>query len=164
MSIPSSGSHGFTFDVRVRDDALVEFICSRQDTLLKLQPGGLGSKQPLFDMAVEYYQGGGLIEFGDDTTRPFVALGAGRRGHPPGAEGRQRRQCVAFFNEFWSWNQSVSVGAHRLSIRGSILGPVLGLELPDWLRLTRRLLQRRRGIRHNTSRQCECGPDSCLLV
>ncbi len=66
LSILSSGSYGFTFDVRVRDEALVDFLYIRQDNGLDLRRRD-GGKQTLFDMNVEYYQGGGLIEFGDDT-------------------------------------------------------------------------------------------------
>jgi hypothetical protein len=77
LSIPASGAFGFTFDVRVSDDVMFEFLYSRQDTELKFQPGGIGPKEELFDMAVEYYHGGGLLEFGDEQVRPYVALGAG---------------------------------------------------------------------------------------
>ena len=55
--------------------------------------------------------------------RPFVALGAGVTRLARKADDVQ---LVAIFNELWSRNQSVSVGAHRLSIRASILAPVWG--------------------------------------
>ncbi len=87
LSIPASGAFGFTFDVRVRDNAMFEFLYLRQDSELKFQPGGIGPKEDLFDMAVEYYHGGGLIEFGDDVARPYVALGAGVTRLAPKPEG-----------------------------------------------------------------------------
>lgn len=77
LSVPAAGVWGFTFDVRVTDDAMIEFLYSRQDSNLRFQQGGVGPKEDLFDLAVEYYQGGGLIEFGDGPVKPYVALGAG---------------------------------------------------------------------------------------
>jgi opacity protein-like surface antigen len=87
LSTPASGAFGFTFDVRVSDDVMFEFLYSRQDTKLRFQPGGVGPKEDVFDMAVEYYHGGGLIEFGDETARPYIALGAGVTRFAPKPEG-----------------------------------------------------------------------------
>ena len=36
-----------------------------------------GSKEELFDMAVEYYQGGAVYEFSEDAIRPFVTFSGG---------------------------------------------------------------------------------------
>ncbi len=56
---------------------MFEFLYSRQDTTLDFQQGGIGGKEELFDMAVEYYQVGGIIEFGEETVRPYISLTAG---------------------------------------------------------------------------------------
>jgi len=77
LLIPASGSWGFTLDVKVTDEGFVEFLYSRQDTTMEFQQGGLGPSQELFDVAVEYYQFGGGLEFGDGAARPFIALGVG---------------------------------------------------------------------------------------
>ena len=98
LSIPSSGVYGFTFDVRVRDNAMVEFLYLRQDTELKFQSGGVGPKEELFDMAVEYYHGGGVLEFGEGQARPYVALGVGATRLAPKAEaiGSEWRFSASF--------------------------------------------------------------------
>lgn len=77
LSIPASGNWGFTINVRVTDDGMIEFLYSRQDSRLQFQPGGLGPKEDVFDLAAEYYQGGGLLEFGDGPAKPYIALGVG---------------------------------------------------------------------------------------
>jgi len=124
LSIPASGAFGFTFDVRVSDDVMFEFLYSRQDTELKFQPGGVGAKEELFDMAVEYYHGGGLIEFGDEQVRPYVALGAGVTRFAPKPEG---------VNTEWRFSASFGGGVKILPsehigfrFEGRILVPFYG--------------------------------------
>ena len=58
-----SDSWGVIADVTVRSGAQLELLYWRQDTELVLKGGGLGVPTQLFDATVEYWHGGGLVEY-----------------------------------------------------------------------------------------------------
>ena len=87
LSVPAASNWGFTLNVRVADDGMIEFLYSRQDSQLQFQQAGLGPKEDLFDLAVEYYHGGGLYEFSDGPAKPYVALGVGMLRLNPKPDG-----------------------------------------------------------------------------
>ena len=84
VDIDADVVYGVSLDLRIREDGLLEFIYSRQETHLTVR-----SEHP-FDpfqtvrrtsaVSVEYYQGGGVFEFDvvdHPALRPFVVLTAG---------------------------------------------------------------------------------------
>lgn len=77
LIVPASGNFGFTFDLQFDDQIAFEFYYSRQNTKLEFRERGIGSKVELFDIAVEYYQAGGIYHFSEDNLQPFVTFGAG---------------------------------------------------------------------------------------
>lgn len=77
LIVPAAGNFGFTFDLQLDDQVAFEFYYSRQHTKLEFREQGIGNKVELFDMAVEYYQLGGVYHFSEDDIQPFVSFGAG---------------------------------------------------------------------------------------
>ena len=81
LDIASAPSFGVTLDSRVRDGAFAELSYSRQQTNLGLRSPG-NPRQELFDMSVEYFQIGGLMDFRNWETRVapifLMTLGATR--------------------------------------------------------------------------------------
>ena len=75
LTVPSSGSYGFTLDIPVRQDARIELLWWRQDTQAEFQPF-IGSPSA-FDIAVEYWQLGGMTEFPQGNVVPYVVLTLG---------------------------------------------------------------------------------------
>ena len=70
VEIEADAAFGVMVDVRVRADATVEFIYSRQQTTLELRSTDiLRPGVDFFDVNVEYFQAGGVYEI----------LGRGRR-------------------------------------------------------------------------------------
>ena len=135
-----------------------EFLYIRQDIKVELQPVGMGGTQTLFDMAV------GRRRTAQVGRRHHAAFrGFGRGGHPLGAEGRQR-------NSEWRFSTSFGAGikvfpSERIGFRFE-----RRFLLPFGARASRlaaahpEAATAASGIRHNTSRQCECGPYPGLLV
>ena len=124
LLFPASGSWGFTLDVKVADEAFIEFLYSRQDTTMEFQQGGVGPREELFDVAVEYYQGGGGLEFGDGPARPFIALGVGATRVAAKPEG---------LGSEWRFSMSVAGGLKVLAnehigfrLEGRLLLPFYG--------------------------------------
>ena len=72
---PCSGK--LRFHLQFDDAVAFEFYYSRQDTKLEFRERAIGNKVELFDMAVEYYQVGGVYHFSEDNIQPFVSFGAG---------------------------------------------------------------------------------------
>ena len=75
LTVDESGSFGFTLDIPVRQDARVELLWWRQNTQAEFQPfSGAPSSS---DMAVEYYQLGGMTEFPQGNLTPYGVLTLG---------------------------------------------------------------------------------------
>jgi hypothetical protein len=83
LHLPGAPSVGITVDVTVREDAQVELSYSRQATELRLRGGALAPSTTLMDMAVEYYQLGGLLEWPHARWRPFFAMTIGATRFAP---------------------------------------------------------------------------------
>jgi hypothetical protein len=100
VDIAADPIFGVTVDVRVRADATVEFIYSRQQTTLELRSTDiLRPGVDFFDVNVEYFQAGGVYEilgegveyFDEDddkpTVRPFIVLTLGATRFSPSVSG-----------------------------------------------------------------------------
>jgi hypothetical protein len=82
----SAASFGVTLDVTVREDAQAEFSYSRQETEVRLRPSTPDVDPVSFDVAVEYYQLGGLLEWPQGSRgqlRPFFSLTIGATRFDP---------------------------------------------------------------------------------
>ena len=75
LKVPSSGSYGFTLDFPVRQNAHVELLWWRQDTQAEFTPF-LGAPSST-DIAVEYWQLGGMTEFPQGNLVPYGVLTLG---------------------------------------------------------------------------------------
>jgi len=69
LDIAESGSFGFTLDIPVRQNARVELFYWRQNSEVEIKPF-LGTPSTS-DVAVEYYQLGGMTEFPQGNLAPF---------------------------------------------------------------------------------------------
>ena len=100
VDIKADPVFGFLVDVRVRADAAVEFIYSRQETGLELRStDALRPGVEFLDVNVEYFQAGGVYEFlgegaeyfddDDDkpAVRPFIVLALGATRFSPSLAG-----------------------------------------------------------------------------
>jgi hypothetical protein len=83
VDIAADVVYGVTVDVRIREDGLLEFIYSRQDTGFEVTTEDpfdpFQTNKETVDATVEYYHGGGVFEFlvENRDLRPFVVLTAG---------------------------------------------------------------------------------------
>ncbi len=78
FKVPSSDSYGFTLDFPVRPGGRVELLYWRQDTRAEFNPVGVGGgTEDLFDIAVEYWQLGGMSELPQGNLTPFFVLTLG---------------------------------------------------------------------------------------
>ncbi len=75
LKVPSSGSYGFTLDIPVRQDARIELLWWRQDAEAEFRPFSGGPTA--FDIAVEYWQLGGMTEFPQGNLAPYGVLTLG---------------------------------------------------------------------------------------
>lgn len=111
VDIEADSVFGFIVDVRVRVDATVEFIYSRQQTTLEVtSTDALRPGVGFLDVNVEYFQAGGVYEFlgegaeyfddDDDkpAVRPFIVLtlGATRFSPSPTGAGGDWRFSLGF--------------------------------------------------------------------
>jgi len=71
--IPSGPSYGVILGKRVRADAKAEFLYSREETSLEFQADSSSQFTKLSDLAVQYFQIGGLVELKQGRARPFVS-------------------------------------------------------------------------------------------
>jgi hypothetical protein len=78
LSLDSSLSYGLMVDIRVRPDATLHAVWDRQDTVLDFHDSDLFfPRRVLVDVAVEYYQFGGTLEFPRERLRPYIVLTVG---------------------------------------------------------------------------------------
>ncbi len=79
-----AGNWGIAIDIPVRPDTYVELIFTRQVTDLQYREYGSGQPaEELFDIAVEYYQVGGLYTMHKDGPRPFGTMSIGATRFAP---------------------------------------------------------------------------------
>lgn len=100
LSVDPAPVYGALLDIRVRPDATIQFLYERQDTVLDFDDNDpFAPTRVQFDLAIEYYQFGGTVEFGDSAFRPNFALTVGAtRFHPAPAEIKD------------AWRFSIGVG------------------------------------------------------
>jgi len=83
LSIKDNVNYGFALNVTLRPGAQLEIMYSRQSTILRADPF-VGPREELFDLAMEYYQIGGLYEvYRDDMFRPFGVMTLGLANFSP---------------------------------------------------------------------------------
>ena len=79
-----AGNWGIAIDIPVRPDTYLELIYSRQVTELTYREYGSGEpEQEAFNIAVEYYQVGGLYTVHKDGPRPFGTMTVGATRFAP---------------------------------------------------------------------------------
>jgi len=83
LNIKDDVNFGFALNVTIRPGAQLEILYSRQSTILRADPF-VGPREELFDLAMEYYQIGGLYEvYRDDMFRPFGVMTLGLANFSP---------------------------------------------------------------------------------
>ncbi len=83
LNIKDAANYGFALDITLRPGAQLEIMYIRQSTILRADPFA-GPREELFDMAMEYYQIGGLYEvYRDDMFRPFGVMTLGLANFSP---------------------------------------------------------------------------------
>jgi hypothetical protein len=73
LDIPSGPSYGAIVSLRVRADAKAELLYSREDTSVEYTPDSTARATDLGDLAIQYFQIGGLLELEHGRARPFVS-------------------------------------------------------------------------------------------
>ena len=97
-----AGNWGIAIDIPVRPDTYVELIYSRQVTDLTYREYGSGQPATeLFDIAVEYYQVGGLYTVHKDGPRPFGTMSIGATRFAP--------QSSIYVSE-WKFSAALGLG------------------------------------------------------
>lgn len=77
LKIDNSLDYGATLDIRLSDDLLIELLYNRMDTEVGLRKEYYNTTDYLFDMSVEYFQGGVQVETETGQFRPFAAFTIG---------------------------------------------------------------------------------------
>ena len=109
-----AGSWGVALDIPVRPDTYVELIYTRQVTNLTYREYGVGiPAEEVFDIAVEYYQVGGLYTMAKDGPKPFGTMTIGATRFAP--------QSSVYDSE-WKFSAALGLGiiiplSERIGIR-----------------------------------------------
>ena len=77
LKISNSFNYGAAFDIRLSTDLLIELLYMKTETEVSLRKEFYESVEKLFDMRVEYLQGGVHIETETGKFRPFAAFTIG---------------------------------------------------------------------------------------
>jgi opacity protein-like surface antigen len=78
LTIKDEIDFGILLDLTLRPGAQLEFMYTRQPTVLRLKDAFFGSTRELFDMAVEYYHVGGVYEvYRGDNIKPYGVMSLG---------------------------------------------------------------------------------------
>ncbi len=82
--IPGELDYGVTVDFTVKRGIQFEVIYRRTDTKLRLRSGGIGAVEDIFDMSINHFLAGFLVEFEEGSRlRPFINLGGGMVHYAP---------------------------------------------------------------------------------
>ncbi len=95
--VPASENFGLLLSYRVRPDGLVEFLFSRQPTLLEVNDF---DGRVDYSLDVDYFQFGGLWEIGPNRTKPFLGLTVGATHMTP-----------SDLSDAWGFSAGISGGA-----------------------------------------------------
>ncbi len=86
FDVESATSYGVVLDVRVRSDGVVEFVYDRQSSDV-VQRSSTEPDSTVTNIAIEYFQFGGVVEFGQEPNlKPFFGLTLGAAHLDPGGE------------------------------------------------------------------------------
>lgn len=77
LKIDNSLDYSAVLDIRLSDDLLIELLYNRMDTEVALKKEFYNTTEYLFDMSVEYFQGGVQVETETGQFRPFAAFTIG---------------------------------------------------------------------------------------
>lgn len=77
LIIDNSFDYGAAFDIRLSDDLLIELLYNRMETEVNFRKEYYRTTEKLFDMSVEYFQGGAQVETETGQFRPFAAFTIG---------------------------------------------------------------------------------------
>jgi opacity protein-like surface antigen len=72
LKIDNSFDYGGVLNIRFSKDLLIELLYNRADTEVSLRKEYTNTTEYLFDMSVEYFQGGVLVETEPGPFRPFA--------------------------------------------------------------------------------------------
>ena len=109
-----AGSWGVALDIPVRPDTYVELIYTRQVTNLTYREYGVGiPAEEVFDIAVEYYQVGGLYTMAKDGPKPFGTMTIGATRFAPQS---------SIYGSEWKFSAALGLGiiipvTERMGIR-----------------------------------------------
>ncbi len=74
LKIDNSFDYGAALDIRIGDDLLIELLYNRTDTEVSLRKEYYNTTDYLFDMSIEFFQGGIHVETETGQFRPFAAF------------------------------------------------------------------------------------------
>jgi len=77
LKIDNSFDYGAALDIRISDDLQIELLYNRTDTEVGLRKEYYNTTDYLFDISVEYFQGGVQVETEAGQFRPFAAFTIG---------------------------------------------------------------------------------------
>lgn len=77
LKINNSFDYGAALDIRISDDLMIELLYNRMDTEVGLRKEYYNITDYLFDMSVEYFQGGVQVETETGRFRPFAVFTIG---------------------------------------------------------------------------------------
>ncbi|MEO8217547.1 MAG: hypothetical protein ABI718_10745 [Acidobacteriota bacterium] len=115
VKVNNSGTYGLLLDVPLSRDFQLELMANRQDSRLVRRGGLFEPENRIADVALTYYQVGGLWDLGGRNLRPFISLGIGGTTIKPDIPG------VAAENRF-SGNLGAGAKFFATSDCGSRLG------------------------------------------
>jgi hypothetical protein len=77
LKINNNFNFGAALDIRISDDLLIELLYNRTNTEVSFRKEFYNTSDYLFDMSVEYFQGGVQVETKTGEFRPFAAFTIG---------------------------------------------------------------------------------------
>jgi opacity protein-like surface antigen len=77
LKINNNFNFGAALDIRISDDLLIELLYNRTNTEISFRKEFYNTSDYLFDMSVEYFQGGVQVETKTGEFRPFAAFTIG---------------------------------------------------------------------------------------
>ena len=90
VKVDDSGTYGLALDIPITNDIQLELMANRQDSSFVRRGGLFEPDNRIADVALTYYQIGGLWELGGRSVRPFIVLGVGGTTIKEGIRGSER--------------------------------------------------------------------------
>lgn len=110
VGIAGDMNYGVIVDVNVRPGGQLELSYARQDTRFTLEPF-TGVKRDLTDVAVNYFQIGGLGYVDQGQAQPFAAFTLGATWYDPKENSITDGDRVIQINDEWRFSMILALGA-----------------------------------------------------